>query len=83
MLSAKCNQLAPNGVCSKVVLLDLLAECDVDTLRDRVVLLLLAVVDGLKRLISLKPLSGQRDWSYLKFATSFATCHRHYIIHNF
>jgi hypothetical protein len=53
-------------VCSKVVLLELLAGCDVDTLRDCVALLLFAVVDGLKRLVSLKPLSGQRDRSYLK-----------------
>jgi hypothetical protein len=41
----------------KVVLLKLLTDCDVDALRDFVVLLLLAVVDGLKRLVPLDNIS--------------------------
>ena len=61
---SQCDELASNGVFSKVVLLnllELLAKCGVDTLKDLILLLLFAVVDGLKRAVSLEPSSGQRD----------------------
>ena len=37
----------------KVVLRELLTDCDVDMFRDLTMLFLLAIVDGLKRLVSL------------------------------
>lgn len=48
---------ASNGVLPKIVLLELLADRDFDALRGFVILLLLAVVDGLKRLVSLNNIS--------------------------
>ena len=46
----------------KVVLLELLTDCDVDPFRDFVILLLPAVVDGLKSLASLDDVSMRLIW---------------------
>ena len=54
---SQCDELASDGMLPEVVLLELLTDCDVYTLRDFVILLLLAVVDGLKRLVSLDNIS--------------------------
>ena len=54
---SQCDELASDGMLPKVVLLELLTDCDVDTLRDFVILLLLAIVDSLKRLVSLDNIS--------------------------
>jgi hypothetical protein len=47
----------PHVHCTVTFRTELLTDCDVDTLRDFVILLLLAIVYGLKSLVSLDDIS--------------------------